>query len=254
MAMATPSANVVVLSVVAAAGCGFRLVPEPGDAAVGYLTSAAHDAEICTVTLIAHDTAITAAHCIDPEKFSNASGAAHVNDYRVGFGPFAAGDSHTIKKIFLHPGYHGLVGVHDLAVIMLFDPVEIAPMRIAAASSDTVARVVSYGRALPGAVMRSSSTEAILAVGPLTLRARGSSGGTCYGDSGAPLLADGTMELYGVVSGFAEEPYDCQVDTHLVSALSSEGAFLARATACSDSPDPDCMIAPSFETAAWRLP
>jgi hypothetical protein len=48
------------------------------------------------------------------------------------------------------------------------------------------------------------------------LRGNGQGGGLCWGDSGGPVMGDGTNEIWGVLSGFEAASGDCKVGDRMV--------------------------------------
>jgi Trypsin len=225
---------------------------EPGYPAVGYLTLSDHKNELCTVTLIRPNVALTAAHCVDSSNYSNSVHSwARYNLYRVGWGAFADGDSHTIKKIFpIDAYYREGTAQHDLAVIYLSEPLPYAPAELVSASPDSPARYVGYGRNTPGDANvkggyngpKKSTAEHIVSISGSVIEAEGVGGGLCWGDSGGPLFVDGTQQLMGVLHGFAHQPYDCQSgDTMRFNAAIEQQHFIDLAIGCGDSEDLHCL-------------
>lgn len=175
----------------------------------------------CSGTLISPTVFLTAAHCgEDGERVAVTFDPAYEAGDTVYFGTFEADPLYT----------HAQNDPHDIAVVVLDDPVEgITPALLPEAGSLSDLTVgqtftsVGYGayevtRGPGGHTylyndVRMRATGALYAVNPAWLRISMNlstgSGGTCYGDSGGPNFLD---------------------DTDIVAAITITGDAICRAT------------------------
>ncbi|MHB8875530.1 MAG: S1 family peptidase [Myxococcaceae bacterium] len=168
---------------------------DPGDPAVvalmaGY--SVSQSQQYCTGTLVAPQTVLTAAHCI------NAYGTSPA--YFVVFGPNAdapTADRQVIAQ-FKNPGYTGSSGAgHDDGVLKLASPVltvtpiEINPVAMTQAMVGLPIRHIGYGStsgAGSGNGQKREVTYALRRVEPYEIESGATGKQTCGGDSGGPAL------------------------------------------------------------------
>lgn len=201
--------------------------PESGYAPVGYLHNKLYPEykTWCGATLIAPSVVITASHCVD-------GGAAQNLD--VGFGVVGTTPPVAVSAIHMHPSYvyrqeGDFLPWDDVAVLELATPVTaIPPATLARAQTGGCdARYVGYGRNVPGDGYvtegydgeRRSAQMCIDAENPHELYIHGKDGGLCWGDSGGPLLADGTTRVFGVLSRHApriDSNYSCEDGNRMI--------------------------------------
>jgi secreted trypsin-like serine protease len=218
---------------------------EAGVPAVGYLLVANSPAEpvgpYCGATLIAPDVAVTAAHCV----------RGH-DTFAVGFGEAGSAAPIRVVKTMRHPEYPGGGFRHDVAVLVLESNAGIAALEIAPPQVGAFARFIGYGRTTEGpkgapggwTYERKQETEEIVGADMLDVWTHGVDGGTCFGDSGGPLLTgDDHPAIIGVLWGSPpEEDVLCTPGTTRVfTSLSGERGFIDRAIACKASTDPTCL-------------
>lgn len=233
--------------------------PAPDEDAVYLLRTMDEDggASLCSATLIAPRTLLTAAHCVDlamtaPLMASNADDVAL----------FAAENSALVEEIRLHPDWSRRQLRHDLALLRLATAQTATPLAwnsvdLAGRGGQPV-RALGYGLdALDGGTgtrhevaltLRQISTEQIL-IGDLVSK------GICRGDSGGPTLHtfdDGVERVIGVHSftrtDDCNDGADARVDTatRFVREWLAEkearcdGDGLCSSTACAAT-DPDCV-------------
>lgn len=224
--------------------------PETGYPPVGYLVNSLYPAykTFCGVTLIAPQVVVTAAHC--------ASGYT-ASELSVGFG--AAGSTPTIPvtAVHVHPSFtYRADGDYapwdDVAILELATAVPgIAPATIARAATGTCdERYVGYGRdttgdaTVTGGYDSERKSTGICADGENAheLYVHGVDGGLCWGDSGGPLLVDGTTRILGVLSRHApriDSHYSCENGNRMIfTALASYHDFIAQWAPGAFEPDP----------------
>lgn len=171
---------------------------------------------ICSGTLIEDDVFLTAAHCIASLEANGSTGTFVSLSPR--FDPSDT-DAHLPGEAFAHPGYnHDLADLHDIAVVLLDEPVSgVDPARLAGAEYLTERKstlrsqrfvAVGYGqvrdtkREGPNALMPSGGVRRFAEQGFLSLQRAWlnlnmnpstGSGGTCFGDSGGPHFHRGVL-------------------------------------------------------------
>jgi hypothetical protein len=210
--------------------------PEEGYEAVGYIALVAQDGQvvgpICGATLVAPTVAVTAAHCI-PEF-----GGAYA--FAVGFGAVGSSPVVRARSIVTHKDYAvdkplDIRHEHDVALIFLSEAVQgREPARIAGAEVGCDHRYIGYGRSTPGEYSvpdievgeRKSASQCVRRLGGVGIYTRGGDGGLCWGDSGGPLMREGTNEILGVLADF-DGRFECQVGNDMIFAsLAAEVDFL----------------------------
>jgi hypothetical protein len=171
--------------------------PATGDAAVVALVHEG-DEIVCTASVIAPHTAITAAHCVV---------GLEARRLRVFVGS-ALGDGGTfiaVSHARSHPGFSP--GGRDVAMLTLREPAPVTPLALELAALDasiigTIIRVVGFGITGPGlddAGVKREGTARIVALRAEELIAVPEPSLACLGDSGGPALL-ATGEILGVVS------------------------------------------------------
>jgi len=198
------------------AGCGVTTVeqtqgivggtPDDGDEAVVAIVErpVCQDAFTieCSGMLVAPQVVLTAAHCVSPGTLPE----VHVGS-PVGSGRFIA-----VAQAIRHPAFDDTTHAFDLAVLLLAEPAEIAPVALPTATLDASfvgasVRVVGFGVEATGALadgMRRSGTMQISAIDAYTFTATPAPSNTCGGDSGGPVftMVGADEQLLGVtVSG-----------------------------------------------------
>lgn len=236
-----------------------------GDPAVFVLDvrSNAGNQTLCTATLIAPRTLVTAAHCVDPAMVGGASltvvasNAPTTADVQPGVNTF------EVLELRRHPAWNPAASLDaDLALLHLAaaPPVTPQPWSLADLSplGGAPLRAVGYGASGPDAGLgtkrtvdlsiRQLSGELIL-LGDLLER------GICHGDSGGPALhtfGDGVERLVGVHSFTrGDSCFDgasTRLDAHaafLREWLAEHEDTCAADLVCSPAPcpapDPDCQ-------------
>jgi len=210
--------------------------------AVGRLDLAGQDsAGFCTVSLIAEDRALTAAHCVLDEDTGRARPLDEMQ-IRLGFQNGRAEASRTVRRIQLAQGAaarHGATGGEaslvpvDLAVLWLDSPVrlpQVAPLSPLRPTEDgpevgAVLTVVSYarGRSEVAGLQEDCRLLARRPDGSLILNCEIDSGA-----SGSPVIArvGGALRVVAVVSAMAESqrPGGGQVRVALAAPLTGAAA------------------------------
>ena len=235
---------------------------ESGYAPVGYLfTSAVPEYKsICGVTLIAPSVVVTAAHCMETYDATT---------FSVGFGAVGSGRTIAVKASHISPTYArndadpaSTSSWNDFAVLELASAVtDIKPAAIATAETGgCVHRYVGYGRNTEGdgtvqTGYDSQRKSAVICLDGQTsheLLIHGSDGGLCWGDSGGPLLVNGTTKILGVLSRHAARAagasYSCENGNRMVfTALATYRDFIAQFAPDAFEPDP----APPKTNVGW---
>lgn len=221
--------------------------PAPDDVAVFFLDN---DAGVCSATLIAPRTLLTAAHCVD----SIPGAATNAPTVRSDAGWFTVVESQTYAQ--------ATGGTTDLALLLLDRAPGVTPMPWAwwGPPSATQVRHVGYGRtesAPPGE--RFAVTTDV--TGAVENRARGMllvtgnfGQGLCFGDSGGAALAatDAGVRLVavhsfinqacgeGVSSSVLLYPYRRFIEAWLSAHEPADCARDGRCVSRCDIEDPDC--------------
>jgi hypothetical protein len=198
---------------------------EGGYPAVGYLLVGGQRS--CGVTVIGPRAAVTASHCV-------VGGAS----FGMGFGD--GGNEHAARTTIMHPQYdpNGAPRyLHDVAVLLFDQDLGVGAATITTADPRQAGRYIGYGRTTPGEVdvaegytnERKSAGQSIDRVDGLSVWTTGLDGGLCWGDSGGPLMIDGTSQILGVLADF-DGVFDCQVGNRMIfTSLAGEQDFIDRA-------------------------
>lgn len=167
---------------------------------------------LCTGTLIAPRTVLTAGHCVVPADKSTT-----FSQYEVYFGTNAgSGEAKwlPVAGVAAHPGYDPQVfGAYDIAVVVLAQNAPVAPARVAKALPDLTGKVVTHvGFGTTVSIDRNMKYGAgsykykvslpVTEQSNITLRTGNGRSGICNGDSGGPALvsANGADVVVGVHS------------------------------------------------------
>ncbi len=187
---------------------------------------------LCTGTVIASQTVLTAAHCVDPRVIGN----GNVFDVYQGtyFGTSSSRLSVSSVAYDTEFDLNHLENGHDIAVITLAKPTSLTPVpfntqALGSANLSTPVRVVGYGASThrnTGAGTKRTATTRIASIYSLFVKIGTSNQQTCHGDSGGPALQmiDGTERLIGVTSFGSDRSttnvcfgggYDTRVDKYV---------------------------------------
>jgi secreted trypsin-like serine protease len=232
--------------------------PESGYPPVGYLRNNLYYPQYktwCGVTLIAPKVVITAAHCVDGIAAGNLA---------VGFGQVDSSPTVAVTAVHKHTSYvyraeGDFLPWDDIAILELAQEVSIPPATLARATTGTCTnRYVGYGRNVPGGGgitmgydgQRRSARICIDAENPHELYIHGADGGLCWGDSGGPLLADGSTRVFGVLSRHApraNSQYSCEDGNRMIfTAAATYHDFITQYAPNAFEPE-----APSTTTVGW---
>jgi len=182
--------------------------PDPGDPAVVALVARRARCEepdlalLCTGTLVAPRVVLTAAHCLDV--------FGEDGQYEVFFGAQlgdSAGHFALVTSARRHPDYDPATHEHDLALLRLAAPVDVAPAALPTAllqpASAEQVRVVGFGTEVVGQLATGEKRSGWMSIGEVTatgVTTAPSPAMSCTGDSGGPVLAtvSGGEVLLGV--------------------------------------------------------
>lgn len=151
---------------------------------------------VCTGTIIAPHAVLTAAHCLPDSTLP---------DVVEGSDP-ATGMHHRIVAAFPHPDFDSESLDHDIAVVIVGEPLHAVPLAFAAtlpatAQVGATIRVVGYGWTIANDTtppLRRSGTSQIDAIDALRVVSHAAPSQACEGDSGGPALLDD--QVIGVAS------------------------------------------------------
>lgn len=182
--------------------------PDPGDPAVVALVARRTRCEaqdlalLCSGTLIASRVVLTAAHCLDV--------FGEDGQYEVSFGAqLGTGRFALVTSARRHPAYDPATHEHDLALLRLAEPVDVAPAALPAAllqpATAEAVRVVGFGTAAAGQLATGEKRSGWMSIGEVTstgVTTAPSPAMSCTGDSGGPVFATvgGQEVLLGVTA------------------------------------------------------
>jgi hypothetical protein len=233
---------------------------EKGYPAVGYLRTW-EGQMLCGATLIAPNRVVTAAHCVHGETYKDDGGIDTTGDLYDG-APYADTLTFSLGAVGTRPQHHVISAVinplfypsykaaideaheqqHDVAVLTLdFSYKGIVPAVVSPPIHGCEERYVGYGRTTPGdrGVMtgytsqRKSALECVDHFDEWNIWSIAPQGGSCYGDSGGPLMVQGTRRIVGVLSTLdwidtQAAGGECYIRNHPVfTNLTGERDFLA---------------------------
>lgn len=225
---------------------------DPGDPAVVVITAEA--LPVCTGTLIAPNTVLTAGHCVKP--------LGDTVTYYAGFGPDTGHLQKRVKlaRQLMHPSYAGEGKPYDIGLLELATPVDdIAPvaLRQTTLSDDDVGvelRHVGFGiddeTAHTGWGTRRDVRYPLNRIDDELIWSGAPGKQTCDGDSGGPALIGD--ELVAVVSdgpNCHEDGVDARVDTQLTWIRETMQTFAPEAAPSTEAPSTGCSSvagAPEF--------
>jgi hypothetical protein len=156
------------------------------------------------------------------------------------------------ERIQMHEDYSGNATYryqHDVAALVLDEaPPGVEPAVITEATADQVARYVGYGRVTPGDYNRpdgytgerKSAAQRVTYKGGLNLWTSGVDGGLCWGDSGGPLLAEGSNQILGVLADFDGSFYCNSGNAMIFTSLWGERDWLKQIIDCVESGQETC--------------
>ncbi len=196
------------------------------------------DLLLCSGALVAEDVVLTAAHCID-------------DDWPV-LGLELAGALVDVRGTRAHPSWSTeRPGEHDLALVYLSAPSELAPLDLASQEPQFGDLVTTYGFGQvddgvePG--LRSVQGE-VSNVFPWFVAVEGFGGRPCHGDSGGPVVSEG---LVLAVTSFTP---DCEGESTGAARVDVEAGWIADAADAGPYVEPDPEPEPEPEPESGGCP
>jgi trypsin len=182
---------------------------------------------LCSGTLIAPDTVLTAGHCSSLTSevvASPASWPAPLIDVKIGGVKEGTGEDVTVSKVIMEPNYLATSG-YDISLLKLSHPAGSAPVKVAGSgergiwTAGTAETIAGWGTTSEGGDTPDTLQEAQVPIttdsycggaysdfDPNTMLCAGYPQGgvdTCQGDSGGPMFghaADGSLRVVGATS------------------------------------------------------
>lgn len=142
---------------------------------------------ICTCTVWAPRTCLTAAHCVDPRII----GAGQVIDILAGTQAALTGIQASSTTFDPQWNPNNLFGGHDFGVVHTTNPLPFPSCARGAVNLGLPARVVGYGsntHANTGVGTKRTVTTNIVAANALLIQVGNSNAQSCHGDSGGPVF------------------------------------------------------------------
>ena len=179
------------------------------------------NAQFCGGSLIAPDTVLTAAHCLEGESVSNLDVRSGIIDLVTDIG-----DRSRVRQVRIHPRYDPATNNNDVAILQLVTPLPEAPVAVAQPSQTglwrpgTLATITGWGDLTGNSDYPTDMHEADVPLrsdedcaaaygagfvaGHMLCAGVPDVGGidTCQGDSGGPIVVDdaGTPVQVGLTS------------------------------------------------------
>jgi hypothetical protein len=214
-AATAPMLGLVLALPAGAMGCGGEVSGEPEATTAAIIAGEVDQADSsvvlvradsiasCTGEVVSPHVVTTAAHCITGSR-----------TWSVDTSFDGSGRPYAVREAHAHPSYAGALGMFDVGVLILSDPLPVTPIPVshsALTDSDLGKRVriVGYGDTTiygDGFGKRRQATVALVSFtsGSVVVGNAGSDGKMqCYGDSGGPslLVIDGVETIIGFDSG-----------------------------------------------------
>jgi V8-like Glu-specific endopeptidase len=201
----------------------------------------------CTAELISPHVLLTAAHCVNPPPSGPVSIFTGVdkND--------PAGVTVPVKEFHANPLWDPNVDAspHDIAVLILADPLNLTPIAINRAPLDQSlvgqpVRIVGYGQSSTpsgpndGFGVRRQATAPLLSFDTSFVRVGNPTANQCFGDSGGPaLMTINNVEVIVGVDSFGEAGETC-LQSNGDTRVDEELDFIDPFVAANDPPKGTC--------------
>jgi V8-like Glu-specific endopeptidase len=211
--------------------------PDSGDPAVVLFQATGNDGGECTAVFISTTVLLTAAHCVLTESGGPLSGATFRIYRGNDFANATENDWLAIESSNVHAHASFTGDDHDIAVVVLSQPVDVKPLPLVTQLSPSdvgkSVRLVGYGSNVAtgggndGFGIKRELTTTIVSVETSFVEVGKTGETACSGDSGGPALIqiDGVETIIGLDS-FSDAIQDCTA-SEFYQRVDTEADFIA---------------------------